>query len=145
MTSERSDTADTATLAVPNEPKAIDDAQARLVASLERFEYPKASLFAIRLSLHEAMSNAFLHGHRNLPGVPVSLEFEVDPDHVVITVQDQGEGFDPASVPDPTLDENIERGCGRGLLLIRAYMTSAEYNRKGNSLRMTYARPPRAR
>jgi serine/threonine-protein kinase RsbW len=49
-----------------------------------------------------------------------------------------------SSIPDPTLDENLERGSGRGLLLIRAYMASAEYNASGNALRMVYRRPPGA-
>jgi serine/threonine-protein kinase RsbW len=44
-------------------------------------------------------------------------------------------------VPDPTLEENLERGSGRGLLLIRAYMSRVEYNDKGNRLSMTYTRP----
>jgi serine/threonine-protein kinase RsbW len=44
-------------------------------------------------------------------------------------------------VPDPTLEENIERGSGRGLLLIKAYMSSATYNAKGNKLTMVYQRP----
>ena len=129
------------TLAVPNEPKAIDQAQAQVVAALEREGFPKASLFAVRLALHEAMSNAFQHGHRELPQAPIHLRFEVSKDQADITVEDQGPGFDPGSIPDPTLDENLERGSGRGLLLIRAYMTSAEYNRKGNALRMVYRRP----
>jgi len=129
------------TISVPNEAGAIDQAQARVVAELERRGYPKASVFAVRLALHEAMSNAFAHGHRNAPGLPVILRYCVGPDQTEITVEDQGPGFGPNSIPDPTLDENLERGCGRGLLLIRAYMTSAEYNERGNALKMVYRRP----
>jgi serine/threonine-protein kinase RsbW len=57
------------------------------------------------------------------------------------SVEDQGAGFTPEEVPDPTLEENIERGSGRGLLLIRAYMTSVEYNKKGNKVTMVYDKP----
>jgi serine/threonine-protein kinase RsbW len=59
-------------------------------------------------------------------------------------VRDQGPGFDPGAVPDPTTDENLERGSGRGLLLIRAYMSRAEYLEGGRMLRMVYQRPPGA-
>jgi serine/threonine-protein kinase RsbW len=135
------DASQTANLSIPNEPAAIDAAQASVVATLEQLGYPKASLFAVRLALHEALSNALTHGHRNLPSAPVTLSYSIDAKRAEFTIEDQGPGFDPSSVPDPTLDENLERGCGRGLLLIRAYMTSAEYKGRGNVLHMVYRRP----
>ncbi len=128
-------------LDLPNDQAAITRAQDDLIAALEREGYPKASLFAVRLAVHEAVTNAFVHGHKSLPSAPVHLEYTVAHDHAEITVRDQGPGFNPADIPDPTLDENLERGCGRGLLLIRAYMTVAEYNTTGNALRMVYKRP----
>lgn len=134
-----------ASLDVANEPGAIERAADGLANALERHGYPKASLFAVRLALHEAMSNAFHHGHKALPAAtPVRVEYEVTHDTATIQVADRGPGFDPSGVPDPTLDENIERGSGRGLLLIRSFMASAEFNRAGNELRMVYRRPPDA-
>jgi serine/threonine-protein kinase RsbW len=130
-----------ATLSVANQPQAIEQAQVSVVQALERNGYPKASLFAVRLALHEAMSNAFQHGHRGRPDLPVTLTYNVDAQQTQIMVEDQGPGFDPAAIPDPTLDENLERGSGRGLLLIRAYMSEAEYLGRGNVLRMVYRRP----
>jgi serine/threonine-protein kinase RsbW len=130
------------TFAVVNDPRAVDEAQNRVVGLLEEQEYPKASLFALRLALHEALMNAFKHGHKGLPTTtPVYLTYEVAHDHVDLDVEDQGPGFDPTDVPDPTLEENLERGSGRGLLLIRAYMSKVRYNQKGNKLSMRYARP----
>ncbi|CAG0967875.1 serine/threonine-protein kinase RsbW [Phycisphaerales bacterium] len=129
-------------LSVSNDPAVIERAEERVLSSLSQFHYPKASLFAVRLCLHEALSNSFRHGHRGLPeNTPVRLSFDATAGQVEIHVEDQGPGFDPAEVPDPTLEENLERGSGRGLLLIRAYMAEAEYNAKGNSLRMVYKRP----
>ncbi len=51
---------------------------------------------------------------------------------VRIEIEDEGEGFDVADIPDPTADENLERPCGRGLMLMRAFMTSITYNERGN-------------
>ncbi|MDX2132787.1 MAG: ATP-binding protein [Planctomycetota bacterium] len=131
-----------AALDVPHDPGAIGKAEERVLDALAAFSFPKASVFAVRLCLHEAISNAFRHGHRNLPPhTPISLRYDVSAERVEILVEDQGPGFDPGAVPDPTADENLERGSGRGLLLIRAYMASAEYNAKGNALRMVYQRP----
>ena len=72
--------------------------------------------------------------------MPVSVWYQISDQRVVLAVEDQGPGFDPKAVPDPTLEENLERGSGRGLLLIRAYMASAEYNQKGNRLQMVFER-----
>jgi serine/threonine-protein kinase RsbW len=131
-----------ATFDVVNDAASIDAAQNRIVEAIERFDYPKASVFAMRLSLHEAMSNAFRHGHASLPAsTPITVSCSIGPDKVVMAVEDQGPGFNPDAVPDPTLEENLERGSGRGLLLIKAYMASASYNAKGNRLEMVYRRP----
>ncbi len=128
-------------LSVLNKPGAVDEAIGQVVKELEALEYPKASVFAVRLALHEAITNGFRHGHSNLPDEPVILEYQVDAAEARLKVEDKGPGFDPSSIADPTLDENLERGSGRGLLLIRAYMAVAEYNDKGNALRMVYKRP----
>jgi len=142
MNAPTGDSSVRASLDVVNDPKAIEHAEESLVAALERFAYPKASLFAVRLCLHEAMSNCFRHGHKDLPdSTPVHLSYTASRDSVVIDLRDQGPGFKPEDVPDPTLEENLERGSGRGLLLIRAYMAEARYNDRGNGIRMVYERP----
>ncbi len=133
---------DAGELSIVNEQRALDDAQNRVIAVVERHGYPKASLFALRLALHEAIMNAFRHGHKTLPATtPVFVRFKVSDKKVDLTIEDQGPGFVVSDVPDPTLEENLERGSGRGLLLIKAYMSKVEYNAKGNALRMVYSRP----
>lgn len=115
----------------------------RLAAAIEGCEYPEASRFALRIAYEEAVSNAFRHGHAGLPAqTPVTVSYCVDPETVEITVEDQGPGFDPDAIPDPTLDENIAKPGGRGIMLIRAYMSEAEFDRGGRRLRMVYRRPP---
>ena len=123
-------------------PPGRDDAQRlgdTVLEAVAAAGYPRAAQFAIRLALEEAVVNAFKHGHRELPDdVPIHVEYDVTPERVHIAVQDQGPGFDPGRVPDPTLDENLEVPSGRGLMLIRAYMTEAHHNDAGNRLEMTF-------
>jgi serine/threonine-protein kinase RsbW len=59
---------------------------------------------------------------------------------VFVAVEDEGEGFDPGSVPDPTDDANIEIPSGRGLMLMGAYMSEIRYVPPGNRVEMIYRR-----
>ena len=112
-----------------------------LEAAAER-GYPEASKFALRLALEEAVSNAFHHGNRGLdPATPIRVSYEVGSEQVEVVVRDRGPGFDPGGVPDPTLEGNIEIPSGRGLLLMRAYMTLVAFTPPGNEVRMVYRKP----
>lgn len=126
---------------LPNDPEAFRAAESRLLGAIERCGYPEASMFAVRLALEEAVVNGFKHGNRGEPDSTVDLAWEVDPDRVLITVEDQGLGFEPEEVPDPRAPENLERPSGRGIMLMRAYMSSVEYNGAGNRVTMVYERP----
>jgi len=124
-----------------NDRSAIDHAETELVRSLVDRGYPKASHFAVRLAFEEAVTNALRHGHREKPDQPVHVQWSVDDDRVRIVIEDTGPGFDPDDVPDPTLEENIESGSGRGLLLMRAYMATVEFEDSGRRCVMVYERP----
>jgi serine/threonine-protein kinase RsbW len=133
--------ADSASFWLHNRRPEIENAEERLLGAMTRHGYPDASRFAIRLALEEAIVNAFRHGHKQFPDKPVKLEFDVRHDRVQLAVEDQGPGFNPEVVPDPTLDENLELPTGRGLLLMRAYMARVEYVGRGNRVEMEYHRP----
>lgn len=142
MSAGTPDNADSGSLRVRNDPAEIDRAQQAVLDAVERHHYPRASVFAIRLSLHEALTNAFTHGHKALPPAsPVRLDYAVGDAEVRLAVEDQGPGFVPADVPDPTDESHLEQPHGRGLVLIRAYMTSVEYRGRGNRVEMVYRRP----
>jgi serine/threonine-protein kinase RsbW len=98
--------------------------------------YSTREIFGVRLALEEAVVNAFRHGHRGAPTKPVSVSFLVNPDLVLLEVKDQGPGFDPKKVPNPLAPGNLERCSGRGLLLMRSYMTWVRFNDRGNSVTM---------
>jgi serine/threonine-protein kinase RsbW len=100
--------------------------------------YSCGDLFAVKLALQEAAINAFRHGNRSDPGKRIVLRCLVTPAEVLLEVEDEGAGFDPEAVPDPLLPENLDRPNGRGLFLMRVYMTWVSFNREGN--RVTLAR-----
>lgn len=119
----------------------IESIQDEVADELKRRGYPEQGRFAVRLALEEAAVNAFRHGNRNEPGKTVSIRAQIDDAEAVFEVEDQGEGFDPGCVPDPTLEENIEIPSGRGIMLIKAYMTDVRFMPPGNIIRMVYRRP----
>ena len=120
----------------------IDTSIGDVLEALTDLGYSESSKFAVRLALEEGISNAFRHGHKGLPPeTPVSLEWRADADSLHVTIVDKGPGFDPASIPDPTLEENLEMPSGRGLMLMRAYMTSVTHGRSGNEVTLVYKRP----
>ena len=110
---------------------------------LERLEiwmrflgYPRKDIFAVNLALHEAAINAFRHGNRGDSTKYVHVTFRVDVAEVLVEVQDQGRGFDPDLVPDPLAEEFLVRPGGRGLFLMRVYMSWLAFNPQGNRVTM---------
>jgi serine/threonine-protein kinase RsbW len=107
-----------------------------LLRRLRRAGYSASESFAIRLALEEAIVNAVKHGHKQDPTKEVEISYRLTENWLVVQVRDQGPGFDPALVPDPLAEENIDREGGRGLHLIRAYMSWVSYNETGNCVTM---------
>lgn len=119
----------------------LEEVHEAVSAELARFRYDEGAAFAIRLALEEAIVNGFRHGNRNDPNKVVFFRARIDEKSASFEVEDQGPGFDPKAIPDPTDQFNIEMPSGRGVMLINAYMTDAEYVPPGNMLRMTYRKP----
>lgn len=95
----------------------------------------------LRVGVCEALANAIRHG-RPAQDQSVQIEASFSSTRIEVLIEDPGGGFDPASVPDPTLPENLSRPGGRGVFLIRELMDQVEYNAEGNALTMVlYARP----
>jgi serine/threonine-protein kinase RsbW len=93
-------------------------------------------IFSIRLALEEALVNAIKHGNQMDRSKMVQVSYRFGADRFEVFITDEGTGFDPNDVPDPTAVENLERPCGRGLMLMRHYMTEVAYNDRGNSVTM---------
>jgi serine/threonine-protein kinase RsbW len=83
--------------------------------------------FHVAMAAREAAVNAVLHGNEYDPAKQVSASFENTGSALVITVADQGKGLDPDSLPDPLAPENLLRGTGRGIFLIRSFMDEVHF------------------
>ena len=100
----------------------------------------EAVAFAVRLAMEEAVANAVRHGHGGDESREFDLEAYVDADEVRLSVEDAGLGFDPDFVPDPTAEENLTIASGRGLALMRAFMTSVTIVPPGNRIELVWRR-----
>jgi serine/threonine-protein kinase RsbW len=110
---------------------AIDEATT--VIGISQDNYGK-----ILVSAMEAVNNAILHGNRSVPEKIVDIEIEYKSNRLQIRVTDEGQGFRPETVPDPTTPENIEALSGRGIYLMSHLADKIEYNDRGNSVTMTF-------
>ena len=119
-------------LTIPSDTAEGQAVQERIVKLLEDLNYAPRDVFGMRLALEEALVNAMKHGNRMDPNKSVHIGCRADAAQVRIEIEDEGDGFQLAEVPDPTTDENLEKPCGRGIMLMRAFMSQVEYNDAGN-------------
>lgn len=94
--------------------------------------FARRDIVGVRMALEEAVLNSFKHAYHNTPGKPVIVRHSIGCDQVLLEVEDQGAGFNPDLIPDPTSPENWERDSGRGIFLMRSYMNSVSFNDRGN-------------
>ena len=129
------------TLRLPSDVVVIEDAVAVVAEHVEAtFRDLHEVRFNLRVALCEALANAMLYGNGGDPDKTVDLCARYGPTTIEVEVTDQGEGFDPDAVPDPTLPENLFKSDGRGVFLIRRLMDEVRFNEKGNSICMILRR-----
>lgn len=100
----------------------------------------RAARFNLRVALSEALSNAIVYGNGLDPSKSVDVRIEIATQNIVVHVSDEGDGFDPSSIPDPTLPDRIDRPDGRGLFLIRQLVDNVSFNDRGNAICMILRR-----
>jgi serine/threonine-protein kinase RsbW len=110
----------------------VRQVQADIKDALLAHLFDEQQQFHVELALEEALVNAIKHGNQLDPGKRVLVRYDVSPQRFEIRIEDEGPGFNPSDVPDPTAPENLERPCGRGLLLIRNFMDDVRYHGRGN-------------
>jgi serine/threonine-protein kinase RsbW len=92
----------------------------------------------ILISLTEAVNNAIIHGNKNNPEKTVTIKYQVSPQKIVFTVKDEGDGFNPEEIPDPTTNENIEKTGGRGIFIIKKLSDKTEIIKPGNIIKIHF-------
>ena len=107
-----------------------------LLERLKHQDWVPHDIFGVHLALEEALANAINHGNRLDASKSVRVVCKVSPHRVRIEVYDEGQGFCPSDVPDPTDEANLNVPSGRGVMLMRSYMSLVEYNEAGNCVIM---------
>jgi serine/threonine-protein kinase RsbW len=107
-----------------------------VAAVLDGIGYTAADILGVRLALEEAIVNGLRHGNQGDTTKSVRMRISAGAEGLFAEVEDEGAGFDPGDVPDPTRPETLERSCGRGLLLMRHFMTWVHFSRRGNRVTM---------
>lgn len=130
----------TTRLVLPSHIEAVADAAAAGTDFIRNCGVSEEFAFGIEMAMREAVTNAMVHGNQEDESKSVEVILNCHDNELEIEVRDQGEGFDPATVPDPTKAENLLKTSGRGIFLMRTFMDEVEWlNRPegGTAVRMT--------
>ncbi len=92
----------------------------------------------IMLTLSEAATNAIIHGNKENPQKEVAISSRLTNGKLIISVKDEGAGFDPSKIPDPLKEENLLNVGGRGVYLIKEYADDLQFEENGTKLIMTF-------
>jgi serine/threonine-protein kinase RsbW len=108
----------------------------QFAADLAKAGFSDKEAFGMRLAVEEAVVNGIKHGNGCDPRKQVHIQYRVSPEQILLMIEDEGPGFKPDELPDPRSDECLERPCGRGVFLMRHYMTWVQFNQRGNGVTM---------
>lgn len=121
---------------IPNNRQAIELIRGIIMQDLSTLDVDEGVAFGISLCLSEALDNAYQHGNQGDPNRTITIRYDFGSEQICIEIEDQGRGFQPEAIPDPTLPENLTKEGGRGLFLMRAYMDEVTYCDAGNRVRL---------
>jgi serine/threonine-protein kinase RsbW len=131
-------------LTLPSSLESVDTIENTAHAFAARAGFDEDTVPNIAMAVREAAINAVLHGNAYNPAKQVTAAFETNSDALVVRIADQGISFDPGDLPDPLAPENILRGSGRGIFLIRAFMDEVHFRQlhPGTELTLIKHRAP---
>ncbi|MGD0898416.1 MAG: ATP-binding protein [Thermoguttaceae bacterium] len=118
--------------AIPTEVAAARRVLNDVLTQLEAEHWLQHDIFSIHLAMEEALVNALRHGNRLDHRKRIHVACRLGPDRIRIEIADEGAGFDPGTLPDPTCPEKLHATSGRGIMLMKAFMSRVEYNQVGN-------------
>lgn len=121
---------------LPSTLNAYHDFVEEILNEMLQMDWDKSTLFGVHMALEESISNAIRHGNQEDPKKQVQVKCEISAVRFWANICDEGEGYAAEAVPDCRSPENLEAPGGRGLALIRAYMTTVELSKNGSCLTM---------
>ncbi len=133
-------TDETLQLKLPSRIESIAEAAEAAAGVAGRLGLGEEAAFGLDMAVRESVTNAVLHGNKQDEAKQIEVTFEDAGDHVVVTVRDEGTGFDPTAIPDPTDAQNLLKTSGRGILFMRSFMDTVEWEPHpagGTVVRMT--------
>jgi serine/threonine-protein kinase RsbW len=116
--------------------------QQEILDEIGRQRWPPHDVFSVHLAMEEALANAIKHGNQSDYNKSIRIRCLLSPDRVRIEVGDEGAGFSVSSVPDPTDPSRLWCPSGRGIMLMRTFMTRVEFNERGNQVTLEKQRSP---
>lgn len=121
---------------IKSDPHQTDLPKRAIIDELKRWRFGPEATFAVKLALEEALANAVKHGNECNLAKEVVVRYAVSAEKVTIVIRDEGCGFRPEAVPDPTTPERLPLPEGRGIMLMRAYMDEVTYRDQGREVYM---------
>jgi serine/threonine-protein kinase RsbW len=120
-------TVETTELSLSSRIETVAAAAAAVAEFVGRSGISDDAAYGIDMAVREAVTNAVLHGNRQDENKTVDIVLKSSPDAVEISVHDQGPGFNPEDVPDPTATENLLKTSGRGIFFMRTFMDEVDW------------------
>jgi serine/threonine-protein kinase RsbW len=108
----------------------------QLLDELRNNGWSDRQVFGVHMAVEEGLVNAIVHGNRSCAEKQVQVCIRLSPERLRVEIADEGPGFCPEGVPDCTCDENLHVPSGRGIMLMRNFMTRVDYNERGNAVVM---------
>ncbi|MEP6741994.1 MAG: ATP-binding protein [bacterium] len=125
-------TLETTELSLPSRIEAVSEAAEAVSEFMNRLGIDEGLAFGIDMAVREAVTNAVLHGNKLDEAKVVDLKLKNSPEAFEIIVHDQGRGFNPGEIPDPTKEENILKTSGRGIFFMRNFMDTVDWSADPN-------------
>jgi serine/threonine-protein kinase RsbW len=132
-------TLETTELRFPSRIEAVEEAATAVAEFMNRLGIGEDVAFGVDMAVREAVTNAVIHGNKLDVAKAVEVKLRNTPEVIEISVHDQGSGFNPNEIPDPTKEENILKTSGRGIFFMRNFMDEVDWSadpKGGTSVRM---------
>ena len=126
-------------IAIPSDQEFLPDIDIFIEGILRGFDADESIVADIAISVSELVNNAIIHGNQSITEKSVTVTISKENDEVIITVADQGGGFDPSSVENPIDDANLLKEVGRGIFIVKSLMDKVDIDATdvGTTVRIT--------